>query len=292
MSVGPAPSFPEVGEFLGFLGPFFSEIVRLCGVGLEVVEFPGLAGADEFEIALANGVGAVEVPVEFLVGIAFSAFENRQEGFAARGQGLVAVDFPWVLGAGDVPEGGGDVDDVADLISHARLDDARPVSDERGADAAFVVGGLELAVGRVAGVGPADGDRAVAFYGAGGNIRRGVGLFGAGAVVGEEHYERVVPLAQFFDLGEEAAEVLVDAVDHGGVHGHLEVLGVLLFLGQFIPSLRGPLGEFVVGADDAHLIHPLEALLADLVPADLVFAAVLGDVFGPGVERVVRRGVG
>ena len=33
-------------------------------------------------------------------------------------------------------------------------------------------------------------------------------------------------------------------------------------------------------------------MLADIVPADLVFAAVLSDVFGPGVERVVRRGVG
>ena len=82
MSVGPAPSFPRGRRVPWLSRAFFSEIVRLGGVGLEVVEFPGLAGADEFEIALANGVGAVEVPVEFLVGIAFSAFENRQEGFA------------------------------------------------------------------------------------------------------------------------------------------------------------------------------------------------------------------
>ena len=59
MLVGPAPSFPEGGEFLGFLGLFHSEVVRLGRVGLEVVEFPGLTGADEFEIALANGVGCL-----------------------------------------------------------------------------------------------------------------------------------------------------------------------------------------------------------------------------------------
>ena len=45
-------------------------------------------------------------------------------------------------------------------------------------------------------------------------------------------------------------------------------------------------------ADQAHLLHPFETLLADHVPTGLVLAPVLGDVFGPCVKRIVRRGVG
>ena len=48
----------------------------------------------------------------------------------------------------------------------------------------------------------------------------------------------------------------------------------------------------MIRADDAHLVHPLEALLTDLVPADLVLAPVFGDVFRPGMKRVVGGSVG
>ena len=287
-----SPSFPHLCEFGGFLRSFLGQVIRLGWVCLEVVQFPGFTRPNHFQVALPDGVGTAEVPVDFLVGFALFSLEDGEERLAERGLGLVAQDLLGVLRSGDVPKGCGNVDDVADLVGHPRLDDSRPMSDEGRADASLVVGRLELAVGSIACVGPTDRDRAVAFDGARRNIRGGIGLLGACPVVGQEHDEGVVPLAQFLDLGKEPAEVLVDPVDHGGVDRHLEVLGILLFLGQVVPCLGGPRGEFVVRADDAHLVHPLEALLTDLVPADLVLAPVLCDVLGPGVERVVGRRVG
>ena len=48
----------------------------------------------------------------------------------------------------------------------------------------------------------------------------------------------------------------------------------------------------MVRPDDTHLVHALEALLTDLVPADLVLAAVLRDVLRPGMKGVVGGRVG
>ena len=47
----------------------------------------------------------------------------------------------------------------------------------------------------------------------------------------------------------------------------------------------------MVRPDDAHLVHPLEALFTDLVPTDLVLASVFSDVLGPSMQRVVGRRV-
>ena len=48
----------------------------------------------------------------------------------------------------------------------------------------------------------------------------------------------------------------------------------------------------MIWADDSHFIHPFETLLTNLIPPDFVFTPVLGDIFRPGMKRVVRSSVG
>ena len=60
------PSFPLVGEFLGFFGLSVGEVVEFGAVGFEIVEFPGAGAslADEFEVADADGGVAFVFPEE------------------------------------------------------------------------------------------------------------------------------------------------------------------------------------------------------------------------------------
>ena len=100
-----------------------------------------------------------------------------------------------IRGAGDVHKRGGNVDDVADLLSHSpRFYHLGPMCDEWRARPAFVVGRLKLAIGRVAGVCPAHRNRAVALDRSWRDVGRRVGLLGTRTVVGEEQNQRVVPL--------------------------------------------------------------------------------------------------
>ena len=226
------------------------------------------------------------------MGFALLALEDGQQGLADWRLGLVSEYFLGIFRSRDVTKGGRDIDDVPDLGGHTWFDHAWPMGNEGGADAALVIRRLEFPVRRVAGIGPGDGDGPVAFNGAGRNVRRGVGLFGAGPVVGQEHDEGVVPFAQFPELGKKATEVLVNAVDHGRVDGHLQVLPIFLLISEIVPRPGGAGGKFVVWADDAHLVHARKALFADLIPANSVFAAVFCDVPGPGVQRVMGGSVG
>ena len=220
------------------------------------------------------------------------ALEDGQQGLADWRLGPVSEYFGGIFRSRDVTKGGRDIDDVPDLGGHTWFDHAWPMGNKGGADAALVIRRLEFPVRRVAGIGPGDGDGPVAFNGAGRNVRRGVGLFGAGPVVGQEHDEGVVPFAQFPELGKQATEVLVDAVDHGRVDGHLQVFLILLLIGEIVPSPGGAWAKLVVWPNDAHLVHARKALLADLIPANFVFAAVFRDVFGPGMQRVMGGSVG
>ena len=152
----------------------------------------------------------------------------------------------------------------------------------KGANAAFVVGGLEPPIGRVAGVGPADGDGAVAFHGARRDVGRGIGLLGAGAVVCEEHDECVVPLAQLLDLGKEAPEVLVI---RSIMAAYTAILRSSASFCASVKSSHALEARPAVGYHDGDLFIRLH-VAGNLVPADLVFAAVLGDVLGPSVQTM------
>jgi len=257
-----------------------------------IVQLPWVvAEANRLQISLAHGFRAAESPVEFLVRRALLAMKYGQQRLAGRRLRLATVDLAGVFRTSDIDEGRRNVDDVPHLIGHARIDHAGPVGNERRARAPFIVRRLEFPIRRVAGVGPADRNGAVTLYRSGRNARRRIGLFRAGPVVGEEHDQRVIPLVQLFHLGKQASQVLIHPVDHGAVDRHFEIFSVLLLLGKLVPGLGRPRRELVIWADDPHLLHPLEALLADDIPADLELSAVLGDILGPGVQRVMGRGI-
>jgi hypothetical protein len=118
--------------------------------------------------------------------------------------------------------------------------------------------------------------------------------FLAGAVIGEEEDEGILVGAGFFKKGDEFPNILIDAIDHGGVDGHLDIHFVALFLVEGMPlgDGGGARGEQSVFAEETEFFLFLEALFAEFVPADFVFAAVFGDIVFEGLEGPVRGGVG
>lgn len=84
-----------MGDALGFGG---GEVAGFGAVGGEVVEFPGLVvGADEFPVALANGLIAFVFEAEdFVVGLGVGAGEGGKE----------AAAFAGMLAAGGIEAGG------------------------------------------------------------------------------------------------------------------------------------------------------------------------------------------
>jgi len=145
--------------------------------------------------------------------------------------------------------------------------------------------------------------------GAGGDVEAPGIPLGAGSVVGTEEDEGVLELAFGFEVSEDAADVLVHAVDHGGEDGHAagEVLaavgwdgvpgGILLFgpavdVGDAIGADDGTGGHLPARVGEAELLHAGEALLSDHVPALLIDLLILIDQVLGGMEREVRGVVG
>ena len=140
-------------------------------------------------------------------------------------------------------------------------------------------------------------------------------LLGARAVVRDEHDHRVVVGIHLLELAKDAADLLVHAVDHGGVDGHLGALEALLLGGEGLPGngardfagadARGQVlgGEVPVGPDvgvelgertvhQPHLAHAGVALGPGFVPAFGETVLILVDVLLQGVQGEVRRGEG
>ena len=121
-------------------------------------------------------------------------------------------------------------------------------------------------------------------------------VLGAGAVVGEEDDQRVVELAGLLERSEDPADALVHAVDLRRVDLHAaQRPGAELRVGLGLaPGRLGrvALGQLPVRLQQAGSDELVEPLLAQLVPAGVEAALVLGDVLLVGVQRPVRRGVG
>ncbi len=132
----------------------------------------------------------------------------------------------------------------------------------------------------------------------------------AGAVVGEEEDDGVVPSAHGPDLGEHAADLAVDAIHHGGVNRHFRRLKALLLRRELGPRTRmrdlagtqpeRDVREVPRGADarlegrqgaahDSELQLAAVALGAHRVPARKVRVAVTRDVVGRGLQGEMRR---
>ena len=99
-------------------------------------------------------------------------------------------------------------------------------------------------------------------------------------------------LAGVFQRLEDAPDALIHAVDLRGVDLHaaqrpFAVLG-------FGPRRLGRIAirQLPVRMDDAVLDQPLQALLAQLVPAGIEAALVFCDVLVMRMQRPVRRGIG
>ena len=305
------------GQFFDAFGFGGGEVILFGAVGLEVVEGPGfgLVVGDDFPVALAEGaVVFVEEP-EGVVDGGGAGVEGGDEA-AARDSGGSGEGGGG--GAGDLHDGGEDVDDVSGGVAEGVFlgDASGPVSDEGGADAAFVDPGF---VATERGVGGAGEAGAEAEIGGGGTHGSGGVMtviadhdFGAGTIVREEHDEGVFEGLGGFEVGDDAADFLVHAVDHGGVDGHFGGLEALLFGGEFFPGERvidfagaeeGEVVREVVGRADfgfeggegggleAEFLLALMTLGAEFVPAVEVEVAVFGDVLGEGLEGEMRRGV-
>ena len=219
----------------------------------------------------------------------------------------------------EVEDGGEDVDEVAGGVAEFLFcgDALGPMCDEGGGDAALVRPGFVLSEGRVGSGGPTGAEAEVG----GGGSHGGVGVvavaahhdFGTGAVIGEKKDEGVFEAACSFEVGDDAADFLVHAVDHGGVEGHLFCLKDLLGFAERVPG-EGPVdfifsqdfevvGEVVgrsevlhdggeVNFGESEGGHFLMTLRAQFRPAGCVDFLVLRDIGGKGVEGEVGRGEG
>ena len=115
------------------------------------------------------------------------------------------------------------------------------------------------------------------------------GAFGARAVVADDvEDERVVELAHVFDGLDEPADLVVGVFAEAGEDFHLAGEEPLLVGSQLVPVLDGLGlgGELGAGGNDAELDLPRQRLLANLVPALVELALVLGDPF---LRHMVRR---
>ena len=116
---------------------------------------------------------------------------------------------------------------------------------------------------------------------------------GAGAVVGDEHDQRVVELADRLQEVEQAAVVMVGVRQEAGEDLHHAGVELLLVGRQRVPVLHVGIvaREFGVLRDDAQLLLPREHLLAVGIPAVVELALVLvRPLLGHVMRRVHRAG--
>lgn len=274
---------------------------------------------------------ALVVPKERLGALYGLAIEEGGEAYALHGLNAVAVELVGVGGTGELDAGGHDVDEMGWLTGELACllgsDAAWPVSDEWGADTAFMLPVFVFAEGCVADIGPAatvadvgiswaghdavalaDG---VAVAGLGGNHigleeilgkgRQGGAVsagdewgftadgFGAATIVLEVEDEGVLELAVAFESIDQAADALVHAVEHCGIDLHAAGLPGFVFdcIPIFFEWWDGPMVGY-----ETELPHFFDASLADRAIAEIVAAFVFGDVGRFGVHGPVGGGVG
>ena len=116
-----------------------------------------------------------------------------------------------------------------------------------------------------------------------------------GAVVAPDvEDQRVVAVAERFDLVDDAPRLNVGVFAVGGAHLHQPALERPLALGDAVPGrhLFVPRGQLRLGGDPALLLGPLEHPLAVGVPAVVELAPVLVDVLLGRVVGAVDRAAG
>jgi len=168
-----------------------------------------------------------------------------------------------------------------------------------GVDAALMRPALVEAKWRIADVGPVRtiGQRAAWLAG---QHAPGISavdpVLRASSVVGHEQHQRIVGHAYRLQFAQQPADVLVHAVDLGGVGGHFHVphLGAVVLdappLLHFLPARikQRIFGKRPPLVDQAHLNLPLVAAPAPAVPVFHVLAPVLFDIFRHCLKGKVR----
>ena len=99
--------------------------------------------------------------------------------------------------------------------------------------------------------------------------RAGRSAFGARAVVGDEHDQRVVELAGCGEIVDQPADVMIGVLEEAGEHLHHAGVKPPLVGGQLVPVLHVGIvtRKDSVLRDDAQLLLPGEHLFAKRVPA-------------------------
>ena len=106
--------FPGGGHLLEAFGMAGSEVVLFGAVGVHVVEFPGFVFlADELPFAVTEGAVAFVFPEDGFFAAKLSVAEGWDEA-GAFGWLIVISDF-LVIGAGEIDDGGHDVDEMGGL---------------------------------------------------------------------------------------------------------------------------------------------------------------------------------
>lgn len=290
------PGSPFGGQGLDFIGVLAGEVMEFSAVGVEVIEFPtGLVTGlgDEFPVLMADGATFGPLPEDGGGAVEWFSVEGGQEADALEwGECLRRGRFG-VGGAGYFDEGGHDIDEVAGgVIDCVGLDVVGPPGDQRGLDASLEAEVFVFAVGGIGDIGPVtelggpSADRAdfagADFHG-----------FATGSVIAGKEDKSILEALDGLEFLEEAADVLVEAVDHGGVDLH-----ALDFGGAGVRWERVPVGRFLRaegsggGIEESELDLLLVALFTDLLVAGVVGCRVFGDVVRPGHEWVVGCGVG
>jgi len=278
------------------------EIVVFDRIGGEVIQFPfTLVRGDEFPVTDTHGAIALVLPEQRtrLGGGRARPEEGHERSPLHRLNHLAPIIFR-IGRARNLEHRRHEIDDVPRLLNQRApgLNARRPVSNERGRDAAFVGLSLETPERGIAhvrplepaaGVGKPRADRCALFAPA---ESTGTALGGT-AVVGKEKDERVPELPESFQLRDESTDVLIDAVDLRGVDLHAMGEFATGLCGYFVPGFRLRIARArdSIGRDDSQFLLSREPPRAHLVPSGIVASRVFGNVFGFGLERPVRSNV-
>jgi hypothetical protein len=122
----------------------------------------------------------------------------------------------------------------------------------------------------------------------------GQAAFPAGAVVGGDEDQRIVELADAFQLGDDAADLQVDPFELRGEDLHLPHVELLLRVRQRVPcrDFVDALGQQGVRGHDPQLLLAGQDLLSRRVPPHVELALVLVDVAVGSMVRGVHRSRG
>ncbi len=295
------PVFPLANEVLAHGGEFRDEVVLLGAVFIDVVELPR-AFELLYELPRPGTHGAVALvhPEDRLHAMQRLAVNGRKQRQTFGGQDFVPFELRWIDRAGHVTDCGHDVDEMRGLVLQLaisiRRNARRPMRDEGRADAAFVREVFIPAEGCVVQRGPGHAEEDIAVRAAEHLALRDAtrAALGIAAVVAHEKDERVLIQAAFLQPGDHAADALIHAFEHGRVDSHEVIVAVLVLLAERIPRghIRRTRAERPFRIDDAEFDLLFISGLAQLVPADLVFAAILGDDVLRGLQREMRRTMG